>query len=258
MRVRYLLKTRFSFDQDISRHVFRLRAYPVADNRQRVLSGSLAVMPAATCAELTEPPHGNRVFAGRIDEPHDAFAFESRGIAEIRPDHYDTRRGPQYLVFPTHLTAPGNGVRALAGELGACDLASIDGLLRAAGVVHRAIDYTSGVTGTNTSAEEALALGRGVCQDYSHVLLSLLRLKGVSCRYVAGLVAGIGQTHAWVEVWLDGRWVSIDPTYDKACDTGYLVLARGADFSEAAIEKGVFRGVASQTIDTRAELELLD
>lgn len=131
--------------------------------------------------------------------------------------------------------------------------------------VHRTLTYQPGSTTTQTTAEKALEIGSGVCQDYSHVLIALLRLAGIPALYAAGLVEGVGATHAWVEAWVpsdsrDSRGrgthqvLALDPTHDVEACGAYVVLARGCDFADAALERGIFRGRASQSIVTRAEV----
>ena len=124
--------------------------------------------------------------------------------------------------------------------------------------VHQSFEYRPGVTGTRTTAEDAMTLGAGVCQDYSHVLIALLRLAGIPALYVAGLVHGTGATHAWVHAWVKNRWLALDPTHDCPAHEAYVALARGCDFQDAALERGVFLGGASQTIKTQAGVEPIE
>ncbi len=255
MKVSYSLETEFTFEPAVSSHVFRLRASPPAGNRQRVFAASLSVTPAARCAELIEPPMGNHVFVGRIDVPHEKFGFVSKGEAVILPDRFDTAARPGWLAYASGLTHAGEELRRLAREMGTLPEdreAAIDRMLAAA---HGAIRYKSGVTTTETTAEEALRSGSGVCQDFSHILLALLRMQRIPCCYVAGLVGGIGSTHAWVEAWTGDRWLPVDPTSGLHCSDSHLTLARGADFTQAAIESGLVSQVSVQTIRTKASLQ---
>lgn len=117
-------------------------------------------------------------------------------------------------------------------------------------LVHGAMEYASGSTDVSTSAEEALRQGRGVCQDYAHILEAVLRLDGIPARYVSGLMIGEGATHAWAE-FFDGRaWRGLDPTND--CEAGdlYIAVARGRDFADCPMEQGVLKGGGSQRLTT--------
>ena len=102
------------------------------------------------------------------------------------------------LLRPTRLTAADAEIRQLAGTMADQDtLATAD---RFCAYVHDAISYAHGVTSVATTAAEALAGGRGVCQDAAHVMIALCRAVGLPARYVSGHLLGEGGTHAWVEV----------------------------------------------------------
>ncbi|MCD7793035.1 MAG: transglutaminase family protein [Oscillospiraceae bacterium] len=108
------------------------------------------------------------------------------------------------------------------------------------------MQYQSGSTGVGTTAAEAFAAGRGVCQDFAHVFLALARRAGLAARYVNGLSLGEGSSHAWCEVWLDGVWTGIDPTRGVWADDSYIRFGVGRDFADCPFERGVFRGSARQ------------
>ena len=113
--------------------------------------------------------------------------------------------------------------------------------------VHDHFTYTPGETNVMTTAGEAYAAGKGVCQDYAHVLIALCRMAGMPARYVSGLFVGEGASHAWAEIWMDGLWYGIDPTHNRLTDETYLKLCTGRDYSDCPIERGVFSGWAEQT-----------
>jgi transglutaminase-like putative cysteine protease len=91
----------------------------------------------------------------------------------------------------------------------------------------------------------ALHLGRGVCQDFAHILLALLRSLGIPCRYVSGHLLGEGAPHAWVEVLLPSGVVAYDPTHHRRTRLDYLTVAVGRDFSDVTMTSGVFTGAAT-------------
>lgn len=84
--------------------------------------------------------------------------------------------------------------------------------------VFKAFVYTPGSTTIRTTAEQALAQRSGVCQDYAHVMLAVCRHCGLAARYIAGLLGGEGATHAWVEIYHNGRWIGFDPTHNRMVD----------------------------------------
>ncbi len=107
--------------------------------------------------------------------------------------------------------------------------------------------YVQGVTDVNTTAEQAMALGKGVCQDYSHILLSLCRMARIPCRYVVGMLIGEGLSHAWVEVCSGGHWYALDPTNNLIVDDAHIKISAGRDYHDCIVSQGVFVGRTTQT-----------
>ena len=87
--------------------------------------------------------------------------------------------------------------------------------------------YAPGATDIHTAAETAMAQGKGVCQDYTHIFLALCRKAGIPARYVAGMMIGEGATHAWAELYLDGVWRGFDPTHNRFVDDVYISWPTG-------------------------------
>jgi transglutaminase-like putative cysteine protease len=170
----------------------------------------------------------------------------------------------------TPLTAPSEPLRALAlasspsGEAPwdrLSGLALADHLNQAA---YHALDYEWGVTGVRTTAHEALVLGRGVCQDFAHVMLALCRIRGLPARYVSGHLVGQGGTHAWVEVLVhsaDGRAaeaVGYDPCNGRRTGAGHVTVATGRDYRDVPPTSGTYVGSAAGRLTTRRDLVVLD
>ena len=121
--------------------------------------------------------------------------------------------------------------------------------------LYRNFSYEPGITTVQTTAAEALRGGRGVCQDYAHILISMCRFAGIPARYVAGMMVGEGASHAWVEAWVDGSWIGIDPTHNRLVDETYIKLTHGRDFGDGAIDKGCFIGFAAQRQQIHVKVE---
>jgi transglutaminase-like putative cysteine protease len=179
----------------------------------------------------------------------------------------------QYLTH-TALTAPDARIReearALSAEIHATPARALaaevlprgSGMLEAEGVrqwaaaqcaglwAARAITYQFGATGVQTPAAMALHLGRGVCQDYAHLAISMLRELGVPVRYVSGHLLGEGAPHAWIEALLPDpdapgslRVVAYDPTHQVSPGLNYITVAVGRDFADVSPTSGTFQGV---------------
>jgi transglutaminase-like putative cysteine protease len=128
---------------------------------------------------------------------------------------------------------------------------------RLAHTLHRRFEYVPGATDVGTAAGEAFAAGRGVCQDYTHVLLAALRILGIPARYTSGYFhprgageqVGAQASHAWVEAWFPERgWIGVDPSNDRAVDERYIRIAYGRDYADVAPVKGSYRGAGTRSL----------
>jgi transglutaminase-like putative cysteine protease len=234
-----------------------LKILPQSDGRQNIKSLSWLIDPPAVVWH-TSDGFGNNALSGYINAPHDHFSFNIQGTAEISDVSYTVRAEPERaLLYPTELTFPRKGLvdfhNALASSAPVDTLGRVQYFSHA---VHDHLRYERGVTVNSTTAQEAFDMGAGVCQDYTHVLLALLRYSGIPCRYIAGLASDYGETHAWVEAWIEDRYYGIDPTRDKLIDSGYIVLSCGRDFEDCSVERGIYKGACrgTQTISLLMEI----
>jgi transglutaminase-like putative cysteine protease len=137
--------------------------------------------------------------------------------------------------------------------------------------IHADFRYAADATDVNTSALEALALRRGVCQDFAHVMLGCLRSLGLAARYVSGYLltspppgqprlVGCDASHAWVSVYLPGEggtgeWADLDPTNDRAAGEDYVVLATGRDYADVSPVRGILHGGAHHRLRVAVTVE---
>ncbi|MBC7851271.1 MAG: transglutaminase family protein [Chitinophagaceae bacterium] len=127
---------------------------------------------------------------------------------------------------------------------------------KSCGYIFENFQYIKGITTIETTVEEILETRAGVCQDFAHVLLQLLRSIQIPCRYVSGYICpnkngmrGEGATHAWVEAWVPGfGWAGIDPTNNVWVTNTHVKLAVGRNFTDCSPIKGTFRGPARQDL----------
>ena len=123
--------------------------------------------------------------------------------------------------------------------------------------------YEKGSTSVSTSALEAWAAGRGVCQDFVHLTLALVRAAGIPARYVSGYfhpdpaspigAAVSGESHAWAEAWI-GDWVPFDPTNNVPVGERHVVVARGREYRDVTPLKGIYSGAPPASPSVRVEL----
>lgn len=145
----------------------------------------------------------------------------------------------------TGLTMPGASLSRLREALNLRGSAYEKALAVMHGV-HRALAYLPGATAAHEPAEAALSQGRGVCQDYAHIMISILRMEGIPARYVTGMTMGEGASHAWVEALCGSYWYGFDPTNDLLADDTYIRVGCGRDSADCAIIRGTFYGLAAQ------------
>ncbi len=120
--------------------------------------------------------------------------------------------------------------------------------------LHRDFAYQSGATDTRTTSEQALEKGCGVCQDFAQLLITLCRMDGIAARYVAGMLLGEGETHAWAEIYSDGQWYALDPTHNCMADGRYIKLSHGRDCRDCLVNLGVYFNPAQETQTVRVSV----
>ncbi len=132
--------------------------------------------------------------------------------------------------------------------------------------IHREFRYEPGATGVKAHLEESFALKRGVCQDFTHVMVGMCRSVGVAARYASGYLyngprdalVGAQASHAWCEVYLPGAgWIGFDPTNNTLADERYVKIAVGRDYDDVAPVVGSYRGTAHCRLEVCVEVEKL-
>jgi transglutaminase-like putative cysteine protease len=120
-------------------------------------------------------------------------------------------------------------------------------------------EYQKDVTKVDSTTEDFLDIGAGVCQDFAHLMLGLLRLSRIPCRYVSGYVHVDGQrdepsqSHAWIEFWAASHgWIPFDPTHNRPVDERYVVVGHGRSYDDVPPNRGIYRGSAREAL--RAEV----
>ena len=155
---------------------------------------------------------------------------------------------PELYLRNTTLTRLDENIHRLAeAAVGDTPLARMHALSAA---VHEAMVYRPGVTGSDTTAAQALALGAGVCQDKSHLLIAAARAAGIPARYVVGYLHDanepLSETHAWAEAHLEGLgWVGFDPTHQLCPTDAYVRLCSGLDADDASPIRGSIQGATA-------------
>jgi transglutaminase-like putative cysteine protease len=250
------------------------RLTPVTGPRQTVLSASIDVSPRVTPFRYTDA-FGTTVHSFDLHQPHDYLTVVGNSHTETsapiamvnqlgwRELHSD-RCKDRYFEYlqPTALVDVDESMQTTVEALAATEspLAAASAVFD---IVRDRFTYTPGSTAVYTPATEAFHAAQGVCQDFAHVSLALLRAVGIPARYVSGYVHNrpdarlgesvIGESHAWVDVWT-GDWWGYDPTGDVAVGERHVVVASGRDYKDVAPLKGVYSGAAVDKLEVSVEL----
>ena len=242
---------KLTFSSPVTDHRFQLLCVPATGPRQQVVDVEVAIEPDVEL-ETTIDSFDSVVMTGFIPQPHTIFSYSVKGIAFVDNAHIKSEIYKPLYRFNSALTIPGPCIESM---IAACreriaglpaDATPIDQAWEVMDEVYQAFTYTPASTTIRTTAEQALAQRKGVCQDYAHVMLSVCRHVGLTARYIAGLLGGEGATHAWVEIYHDGRWIGLDPTRNRMVDDNYITIAYGRDYRDCMLDIGIFSGYQVQ------------
>ena len=208
-----------------------------------------------------------RVVANRVPQAIDfeaVFRLErtsTSALLHAPPWRTDAER--LAYLRPTALTAPDKRLIDAALEIAHRSADADERAELAQRWTATSIAYRFGVTGYSTPAAMALHLGMGVCQDYAHILLCVLRLLNVPARYVSGHLIGEGAPHAWVEAFVDRAGgavevIGLDPTHSRRTRLDYLTVAVGRDFADVSPTSGTYSGPAQGRLAATKQAEIIE
>ena len=259
LEFRYYMKLEFS--EEVSEHRFTLRCIPRTTDRQKIERLETDIFPNQFICEQTDS-FGNAMIYGYTKEKHERFYFDVRGEAAVGVELFEKEINPQktgLFKYQTDLTRPGDGLMNYYTSLELKRYEKEKSVKKRAEYIMnclaRDFSYQKGVTGIATTAEDAWNRHQGVCQDYSHIMLSLCRMNGIPCRYVTGMLCGEGMSHAWVEVCENEKWYGIDPTNQMLVEDGHIKISVGRDYNDCIVNQGVFIGTANQKQEILVDVE---
>ena len=270
---------RVAYSSPVAGCVRQLRVFPLAQRgAQTVLDLGWKCWPQADEEREWSDDFGNRVLELRHNRIAREFHFEmtmctNRDDMSANRDENLPPTGIGAFLLPSALCDLGAPIRDALRQIKA------DGFLRnelrnetvqsceqtaqqLCRWTHRAIEYSIGATDLETTASQSLQRGKGVCQDYAHIMIALCRACGIPSRYVSGYNPAEGAMHAWVETLCgergagrdsehDGkRWISFDPTHNRATRSDCVFVACGRDFRDVSPIRGSFQGRAKVQMQT--------
>lgn len=253
----FLYRMKLDFSGVATNHRFTLKCIPHGDERQDITDLEVTVTPDVKYEEGKDS-FGNIYLFGHKEESHSSFAISVKGCAQTGKQEYvpqGKNEVPGMYLAESVYTKPGKNLQAYFQKHYKKMDKDLDTALSFMHQLYADFIYEPGATNVKTTAEEAITLGRGVCQDYSHILIGLCQMAKIPARYVVGMIEGEGASHAWVEVCEDGRWYALDPTNNLYVTDGHVKISQGRNYRDCIMNKGVFCGGGVQTQSVQVVLE---
>lgn len=269
--------TGYRYKREVMSSYNEARITPISSDRQLVLESEVAVTPSAVAFRYWDY-WGTLVHAFDIHVPHIELSVTGTSVVETSgrpppPDEVvswadlarpDLRDRFAELLAPTKHVPLDDDLKAAAEPFlqertpaAACEAAVewVKGSLR----------YQKGTTDVSTPAPDVLRQGSGVCQDFAHVTLAILRAVGIPARYVSGYLhpheeadlgtALMGESHAWIEAWT-GDWQAFDPTNGVVAER-HVVVGRARDYADLSPLHGIYHGGPAEALGVSVELTRL-
>lgn len=283
MRFEITHVTDYRYEQAASEAYIEARLSPPDRPTQRTLAHAVEFTPDAPVTGYTDY-FGNPTDFYSMIKRHERLTVTNRLSVETAPPVYpeealDLTVGESRQIFSSVATdvfdhlrgtmaAPNGGEATKWGrKFLRSDMALRQGLADLNAAVHREFKYTKGSTDVSTPLVAVWKTRKGVCQDFAHVMLSVLRTSGLPARYVCGYIetdppkgahrlVGAVATHAWVEVLVPGmEWVALDPTNNQWCGERHVAVSFGRDFADAAPLRGTFKGSGGQKMSVKVTMK---
>ncbi len=275
--------TRFRYSAPIYESMMEVRMHPRSEDVQRSFSFELAVQPRARVSSYRDSL-GNTVHYFNIPENHRELAITAEALVGLDPvqvpdqlDEADWKfLTPEQIpteafemLLPSHFARPSLPLQELAASIGAERRGDPLSLLRELNeAMYGAFEYKPKATRVDSPIEDALTNKMGVCQDFAHVFITILRGLMIPARYVSGYLyhgdeandrSREGATHAWVEAWLPGAgWTGFDPTNNLLASERHIRTAIGRDYADVPPTRGVFKGEASSKLTVSVSVKPSD
>lgn len=262
--------TKYQYNWPIKESINEIRLFPHHFENQEVLQYQLLITHNPD-VDISVDYYGNRMGNFNVLDTHTEMTIESRML--VRVNHSlkipeidatsvnDIREDKEKSILLLRLCyidtiEKQNEIENILREINIENKSIIEIAQQCNAYVFENFTYTKGITNIETTVDEILTLKKGVCQDFAHILLQLLRTAGIPSRYVSGYICpnesgfrGEGATHAWVEIYTPTQgWLGLDPTNNIWTMDNHVRLSVGRNFSDCTPIKGTFKGLARQTL----------
>ncbi|MFY9789985.1 MAG: transglutaminase family protein [Candidatus Sulfotelmatobacter sp.] len=289
--------TRYRYSRPVWQSMMEVRMHPRSEGNQRCFVFQLSVNPRARIFGYTDS-YGNLVHHFDLPARHGQLTIISDALVNIddQPSipesmSYEAWNDLEQLIekkdywdmlMPSHFARSSPELEELAKEIGVAERegrSPLAFLQDVAAGVHRTFSYVKKSTAVNSPIEDALRARQGVCQDFTHIMIALVRNAKIPCRYVSGYLyqesqkkdsqnqdsqnhdsqnshpSADGATHAWAEALLPGvGWVGFDPTTSRLAGEKHIRTAIGRDYADVPPTMGVMKGKAETQLQVRVRV----
>ena len=283
-RVRHTSRYGYGSPVELAAHMVHLRPRPRAF--QTILSESLTTIPAPARRRDGQDYFGNLVTWLFLDLPHADFEVTAESIVEVQypapPEPSSTMPWESVVAavrepagwrdsefsFGTTMAPVDPATKAFAAQSFPPGRPILEGLIDLNNRIYTQFRFRSGVTTISTPVSQVMQRKEGVCQDFTHVMVSGLRGLGLPARYMSGYIRtrpppgqqkrqGSDQSHAWVGCWLGPQqgWVELDPTNGIMTKDEHVALGWGRDYSDVSPVRGVILGGGDHSLSVSVDLE---
>lgn len=273
MTFKVVHRTEYRYDRSVFSTYGEARLHPRELTGQQCYSTTLSVDPFPEEYRVRRDFFGNRVAHYAVLEPHTSLVVTATSVVDVRGrqvllpatgahrweavrDDLRTSTDPEALdarqfALPSPAAGPSDGATRYVAESLAPGRPLLEALADLTARIRTDFEYQPGSTDVDTTVDELLTRGAGVCQDFAHLTIAGLRALGLSARYVSGYLEteppagmerlqGADVSHAWVGVFVPGiGWIDLDPTNDQFVDDRYVTVAWGRDYNDVPPLKGV-------------------
>lgn len=271
--------TKYEYDRPVKESVNEIKVYPFISGEQEVLYHELNITQHPDVL-VANDYWGNRTGMFNLLPSHKELMIESklivRTLAAAEPsvneniglqELKDEVSNDLFLLELASLTEIylKEKIDALINEFVEPAMPVSEIIKKCGEYIFSNFKYIKGITTIETTVKEILEHRSGVCQDFAHLMLEILRRLGIPSRYVSGYICpnkngmrGEGATHAWVEAYISGNWVGIDPTNNVWVTNNHVKLAIGRNFNDCTPVKGTFKGPARQSLSVYVSVSYED
>ncbi len=284
---RYIVEhlTSYQYKGSVSDSLGHLRVYPRTDSLQKLISHSVEIKPTTDLHQY-EDYFGNQVSFFSVPNRHSTLEVLAKSevcvtsptipsevlevsIAEARQIYHSRQYEHYDFLGSTQLVPTGNHFQNYIKKHLPEKAPLGEALIQFNQFIHTQFQYQSGKTDVSTTALKVARLKKGVCQDFSHFMLGVLRSARIPARYVSGYIEtslpdpkpdqpdliGSAATHAWVEVLLPGQhWWGLDPTNNLVVADRHIVIATGRDYNDVPPLRGTYRGAKLESLEVKVQV----